>query len=123
MESSPRTFVVETKKRLLKGRQVKAFHGWHGHASFYKALNAEETHFGLEFHPGENIDPCEFDKNPSSDGERGGGIHFVCRKDVWVWRDFEIKVEHEIIQRICPYVRQVTFDDDEDIWVEEGLFS
>jgi len=68
--------------------------------NYYKILNKEENHNGLQYKTGLNIDPLQFD--PSGDCEPGG-IYFAS-KDILVFLDFG------------PWIRKVTLPDDAQIY-------
>jgi len=73
--------------------------------NFYKILNEEEIHCGLEYHDGLNIDPLPF--NPAGDC-RPGGIYF-SREDILAFLGYG------------PWIRQVTIPKGEQIYENPGF--
>ncbi|MDD4081770.1 MAG: ankyrin repeat domain-containing protein [Sphaerochaetaceae bacterium] len=72
--------------------------------NYYKILNKEECHFGLQYKFGLNIDPKEF--NPSGDCEPGG-IYF-SREDILAF------LVHG------PWIRKVTLPEDARVYENPG---
>jgi len=71
---------------------------------YYKILNKEECHYGLQYKFGLNIDPKEF--NPSGDCEPGG-IYF-SREDILAFLDCGI------------WIRKVTLPEDARVYENPG---
>jgi len=67
---------------------------------YYKILNEEECHYGLQYKFGLNIDPIKF--NPSGDC-RPGGIYF-SKEDILYFIDYG------------PWIRKVTLPEDAQIY-------
>ena len=72
--------------------------------NFYKILNEEETHHGLKYHDGLNVDPLPF--NPSGDC-KPGGIYFT-REDILAFLDYG------------PWIRKVTIPQGEPVYENPG---
>ena len=73
--------------------------------NFYKILNKEETHYGLKYHDGLNVDPLPF--NPSGNCEPGG-IYF-SREDILAFLNFD-----------SVWIRQVTLPEGEPVYEIPG---
>jgi len=73
--------------------------------NFYKILNEEETHHGLKYHDGLNVDPLPF--NPSGDCEPGG-IYFA-REDILAFLNSD-----------SVWIRKVTVPEGEPIYENPG---
>jgi len=72
--------------------------------NFYKILNEEETHHGLKYHTGLNVDPRPF--NPRGSCEPGG-IYFT-REDILAFLDYG------------PWLRKVTIPKGEPVYENPG---
>ena len=72
--------------------------------NYYKILNEKETHHGLKYHDGLNVDPLPF--NPSGDCE-SGGIYF-SREDILAFLYYG------------PWIRQITLPEGEPIYKNPG---
>jgi len=71
---------------------------------YYKILNEEENHFGIQYKTGLNIDPIKF--NPKGNC-KPGGIYF-SREDILAFIDYG------------PWIRKVTLPEDAKVYENPG---
>lgn len=109
--------------RVLNGVE---FNQEYQDVSFVKLTNSTETHCGLKYQDGYNVDRLGFDHTEYCSQ---GGMYFVQEKDAGKWIRYnvmDIKDDsglRQYVQREMMYVRKVTIPDNAQICIEEGKFK
>lgn len=91
---------------LITGLQLRLL----GH-KYCKVLNPEWNHYGYRWHVGENVDPLPW--NPSGECQLGG-LYFTTSDKVH---------KHAYDPFDENWIGEVTVDDDEPVWQEEGKWK
>lgn len=91
--------------KCIKGRKLSKIH-------LCKITNLEENHNGFQFKNGINVDHLDFDPTEAC---KKGGIYFCQLSNIFEWINYGKIKGH--------YIRTVTVDFNEDIYVEYNKFK